>query len=122
MSPQDVYKRGDIAQRPWGEWEVLDVGERYVAKRIRISPGGFLSLQYHDYRDEHWVIVRGVATVRLGDKTVQGRENQHFHVPAGTVHRVGNGGDTVLEIIEVQTGAVLREDDIVRLEDVYKRT
>jgi mannose-6-phosphate isomerase-like protein (cupin superfamily) len=115
------YKRGQSDERPWGRWEVLDVGERHIVKRITVNPGHALSLQYHDHRHEHWVIVRGKAVVTLGKEKVNRGENEIVDIPAGTIHRVANEGSGILEFIEIQTGEVLSEDDITRLEDNYGR-
>jgi mannose-1-phosphate guanylyltransferase/mannose-6-phosphate isomerase len=108
--------------RPWGYYESIDAGDRFQVKRIVVSPGGMLSLQKHKHRAEHWVIVRGTAEVTLDDKTRSVHENESFYIPIGSVHRLANHGRIPLELIEVQTGSYLGEDDIVRLEDVYKRS
>jgi mannose-1-phosphate guanylyltransferase/mannose-6-phosphate isomerase len=108
--------------RPWGYYESIDAGDRFQVKRIVVSPGGMLSLQKHKHRAEHWVIVRGTAEVTLDDKTRSVHENESIFIPIGSVHRLANHGRIPLELIEVQTGSYLGEDDIVRLEDVYKRS
>lgn len=107
--------------RPWGYYESIDMGERFQVKRIVVIPGGMLSLQKHQHRAEHWVVVRGTAEVTIGkdEKTVH--ENESIYIPLGTVHRLSNRGKIPLELIEVQTGSYLGEDDIVRLDDIYKR-
>src|SRR4051812_8249783 len=115
------YKPGDKDTRPWGTWQVLDVGARHVVKRIMVEPGKILSLQLHHHRDEHWIIVKGIATVTVGASVVIKRENEAVFIPRGTAHRIGNDTDMPVEFIEVQTGDDLREDDIVRLEDAYGR-
>jgi mannose-1-phosphate guanylyltransferase / mannose-6-phosphate isomerase len=108
--------------RPWGYYESIDVGERFQVKRIVVIPGGILSLQKHRHRAEHWVVVRGTAEVTI-DETVRAvHENESVYIPIGSVHRLANKGKIPLELIEVQTGSYLGEDDIERLEDVYKRT
>jgi mannose-1-phosphate guanylyltransferase/mannose-6-phosphate isomerase len=107
--------------RPWGFYESLDEGERFKVKRIVVSPGASLSLQYHKQRAEHWVVVRGLAEVTCGDTLFRLTENQSTFVPEGTPHRLANPGTEPLEIIEVQSGDYLGEDDIVRLEDSYGR-
>ncbi|MBY0532860.1 MAG: mannose-1-phosphate guanylyltransferase/mannose-6-phosphate isomerase [Xanthobacteraceae bacterium] len=108
--------------RPWGNYQSLDRGERYQVKRIVVNPGGRLSLQKHAHRAEHWVVVRGTALVTIGDEKKTLKENESVYVPLGAVHRLENPGKTPVELIEVQSGNYLGEDDIVRLEDVYRRT
>ena len=108
--------------RPWGYYESIDVGERFQVKRIVVVPGGILSLQKHRHRSEHWVVVRGTAEVTIGEQVRAVHENESIYIPIGSVHRMANKGKIPLELIEVQTGSYLGEDDIERLEDVYKRT
>lgn len=108
--------------RPWGNYQSLDRGERYQVKRIVVNPGGRLSLQKHAHRAEHWVVVRGTAVVTIGDEKKTLQENESVYVPLGAVHRLENPGTTPVELIEVQSGNYLGEDDIVRLEDVYQRS
>ena len=108
--------------RPWGHYESVDGGERFQVKRIVVFPGGKLSLQKHHHRAEHWVVVRGTAEVTVGDQVKVVHENESIYIPIGSVHRLANPGRIGLELIEVQTGSYLGEDDIVRLEDVYRRT
>ncbi|KVU59664.1 LPS biosynthesis protein [Burkholderia ubonensis] len=107
--------------RPWGHYDSIDSGERFQVKRIVVKPGETLSLQMHHHRAEHWVVVRGTAEVTRGEDTFLLSENQSTFIPLGTVHRLGNPGKTPLEIIEVQSGTYLGEDDIVRFEDSYGR-
>jgi mannose-1-phosphate guanylyltransferase/mannose-6-phosphate isomerase len=107
--------------RPWGNYQSLDRGERYQVKRIVVNPGGRLSLQKHAHRAEHWVVVRGTALVTIGNEKKMLKENESVYVPLGAVHRLENPGTTPVEMIEVQSGNYLGEDDIVRLEDVYQR-
>ena len=107
--------------RPWGHYESVDGGERFQVKRIVVVPGGKLSLQKHHHRAEHWVVVRGTAEVTVGDQVRVVHENESIYIPIGSVHRLGNPGRIALELIEVQTGSYLGEDDIVRLDDVYNR-
>ena len=107
--------------RPWGYYESIDMGERFQVKRIVVSPGGVLSLQKHHHRAEHWVVVRGTAEVTVGERVRAVHENESIYIPIGEVHRLANRGRIPLELIEVQTGSYLGEDDIVRLEDIYKR-
>jgi mannose-1-phosphate guanylyltransferase/mannose-6-phosphate isomerase len=108
--------------RPWGYYESIDMGERFQVKRIVVIPGGILSLQKHYHRAEHWVVVRGTAEVTIGEQVRAVHENESVYIPIGSVHRMANKGKIPLELIEVQTGSYLGEDDIERLEDVYKRT
>jgi mannose-1-phosphate guanylyltransferase/mannose-6-phosphate isomerase len=108
--------------RPWGYYESVDAGERFQVKRIVVSPGGVLSLQKHRHRAEHWVVVRGTAEVTVGEKVRAVHENESVYIPIGSVHRLANKGKIPLELIEVQTGSYFGEDDIERLDDVYKRT
>ncbi len=107
--------------RPWGAYEGIDMGERHQVKRITVTPGASLSLQKHHHRAEHWIVVKGTAEVTCGEKVLTLTENQSTYIPLGEVHRLANPGCIPLEIIEVQSGSYLGEDDIVRLEDVYGR-
>jgi mannose-1-phosphate guanylyltransferase / mannose-6-phosphate isomerase len=108
--------------RPWGWYDSVDAGPRFQVKRIMVNPGATLSLQMHHHRAEHWIVVQGTAEVTCGDrKTILG-ENQSTYIPLGETHRLANPGKLPLEIIEVQSGAYLGEDDIVRFEDTYGRT
>lgn len=107
--------------RPWGYYDSVDAGNRFQVKRIVVYPGGILSLQKHLHRSEHWVIVRGAAEVTIGADERIIQENESVYIPVGSVHRLRNPGKIPLELIEVQTGSYLGEDDIVRLEDVYNR-
>ena len=115
---QDEHRR---VYRPWGSYEGIDRGDRFQVKRIVVKPGGRLSLQKHHHRAEHWVVVRGTARVTSGDNEFLVTENQSTYIPLGTVHRLENPGHIALELIEVQSGSYLGEDDIVRLEDQYGR-
>jgi len=108
--------------RPWGNYQSLDNGPRYQVKRIVVKKGGRLSLQYHHHRAEHWIVVRGTARVTIGDEVKILHENQSIYIPMGTSHRLENPGMIDLELIEVQTGSYLGEDDIVRIEDDYRRS
>jgi mannose-1-phosphate guanylyltransferase/mannose-6-phosphate isomerase len=107
--------------RPWGAYEGIDSGERFQVKRITVNPGASLSLQLHHQRAEHWVVVSGTAKVTCGDEVMMLSENQSTYIPLGVKHRLENPGQTPLEIIEVQSGNYLGEDDIVRFEDNYGR-
>ena len=107
--------------RPWGYYQSVDQGARYQVKRIVVKPGARLSLQKHFHRAEHWIVVRGTAEVTRNDEIHLVHENESIYLPIGTIHRMTNPGKIDLELIEVQTGSYLGEDDIVRLEDVYNR-
>jgi mannose-1-phosphate guanylyltransferase len=107
--------------RPWGMYDSIDQGDRYQVKRITVKPGAKLSVQMHHHRAEHWVIVSGSAKVTNGDKTFLLSENESTYIPIGVVHALENPGKVDLEIIEIQSGTYLGEDDIVRFEDVYGR-
>ena len=108
--------------RPWGWYDSIDAGARFQVKRILVAPGATLSLQMHHHRAEHWIVVSGTAEVTNGDKVVVLTENQSTYIPLGQTHRLANPGKIPLEIIEVQSGSYLGEDDIVRFEDTYGRT
>jgi mannose-1-phosphate guanylyltransferase len=107
--------------RPWGKYDSIDSGERYQAKRITVKPGAKLSVQMHHHRAEHWVVVSGTARVTNGGKTFLLSENESTYIPVGVVHALENPGKVELELIEVQSGSYLGEDDIVRFEDRYGR-
>lgn len=108
-------------RRPWGSWEVLDVGPGYKIKRITVEPHSRLSLQTHVHRAEHWLVVVGLATCTVGENRVQARAGTHIFVPRGSVHRLANDQAEALIIIEAQVGRYTGEDDIVRLQDDYGR-
>lgn len=112
------HRRG---YRPWGYYDSVDAGDRFQVKRIVVHPRAQLSLQRHMHRAEHWVVVRGTAEVTIGEAVSTVHENQSVFIPIGAVHRLANPGRIPLELIEVQTGSYLGEDDIIRLEDIYKR-
>jgi mannose-1-phosphate guanylyltransferase/mannose-6-phosphate isomerase len=107
--------------RPWGYYQGVDAGTRYQVKRIVVKPGATLSLQKHFHRAEHWVVVKGTAEVVVGEKTHTVHENESVYIPIGDLHRLANPGKIPLELIEVQVGSYLGEDDIVRITDVYGR-
>ncbi|MER2552673.1 MAG: mannose-1-phosphate guanylyltransferase/mannose-6-phosphate isomerase [Thauera sp.] len=107
--------------RPWGWYDSIDAGERFQVKRIVVNPGARLSLQMHHHRAEHWIVVKGTAEVTNGERTFLLAENESTYIPLGHTHRLSNPGKVPLEIIEVQSGSYLREDDIVRFEDTYGR-
>lgn len=108
--------------RPWGWYDSVDVGDRFQVKRIAVKPGACLSLQMHNHRAEHWIVVKGTAKVTNGEKVFILEENQSTYIPIGVRHRLENPGKTDLEMIEVQSGSYLGEDDIVRFEDTYGRS
>ena len=108
--------------RPWGAYDSIDHGDRFQVKRITVKPGGTLSLQMHHHRAEHWIVVSGTAEVTRGDEVLLLTENQSTYIPLGVTHRLRNPGKLPLELIEVQSGSYLGEDDIVRFEDTYGRT
>ena len=114
--------RGRMVPRPWGGFDSVDQGERFQVKRIVVNVGASLSLQMHHHRAEHWIVVRGTAQVTRGEETFLLSENQSTYIPLGVTHRLANPGKIPLEIIEVQSGAYLGEDDIVRFDDLYGRT
>jgi mannose-1-phosphate guanylyltransferase/mannose-6-phosphate isomerase len=111
-----------VVRRPWGSYDSLESGDRFQVKRIVVKPGAALSLQMHHHRAEHWIVVKGVAEVTCDDKVFLLAENQSTYLPLGSRHRLRNPGKVPVELIEVQSGAYLGEDDIVRFDDVYGRT
>ena len=126
VSKLDAQKREEKnlhrkVSRPWGWYDSVDEGERFKVKRIQVKPGASLSLQMHHHRAEHWIVVKGTAEITNGDQIILLTENQSTYIPQGQIHRLANPGKTPLEIIEVQSGSYLGEDDIVRFEDTYGR-
>jgi mannose-1-phosphate guanylyltransferase len=107
--------------RPWGSYDSIDNGERFQVKRITVKPGEKLSVQMHHHRAEHWIVVAGTAKVTNGDETLLLSENQSTYIPVGVIHALENPGKIPLELIEVQSGTYLGEDDIVRFSDRYGR-
>jgi mannose-1-phosphate guanylyltransferase/mannose-6-phosphate isomerase len=120
-SDREEYRFHSRVYRPWGDYEGIDLGTRYRVKRLRVKPGAKLSLQMHHHRAEHWIVVSGTARVTRGDDEFILSENESTYIPIGTQHRLENPGTIPLEIIEVQSGSYLGEDDIVRFEDIYNR-
>ncbi len=118
---RDEYLYHREVFRPWGSYEGVQHGERYQVKRIKVKPGERLSLQMHHHRSEHWIVVRGTAEVTRGEEVFTLTENESTYIPLGVTHRLANPGKLTLELIEVQVGAYLGEDDIVRFEDQYGR-
>ncbi len=110
-----------ISYRPWGSYEVLLKGERFKVKRVKVKPGKRLSLQLHHHRAEHWIVVKGTAKITIGERTFYLHENESAYVPKSTLHRIENVGKVPLEIIEIQTGEYVEEDDIIRFEDDWQR-
>ena len=108
--------------RPWGSYDSVDSGPRFQVKRIVVKPGAALSLQKHYHRAEHWIVVKGTARVTCNDKVFLLGENESTYIPLGSRHRLENPGRQPLELIEVQSGGYLGEDDIVRFDDVYGRS
>ena len=118
---REEYQKHRNVFRPWGAYECIDLGERYQVKRITVKPGAALSLQLHHHRAEHWVVVKGTAHVTRGEEVFLVSENESTFIPLGTKHRLENRGSIPLEMIEVQSGSYLGEDDIVRFDDMYGR-
>lgn len=108
--------------RPWGCYDAIDTGDRYQVNRIRVKPGGSLSLQLHHHRAEHWIVVKGTALVQRGEETMLLSENESTYIPVGVKHRLSNPGKIPLEIVEVQSGPYLEQDDVIRYEDSYGRS
>jgi mannose-1-phosphate guanylyltransferase/mannose-6-phosphate isomerase len=121
VAPQ-VTEEHIKVHRPWGSYQSVDNGDRHQVKRIIVKPGGRLSLQKHHHRAEHWIVVRGTARVTINDDVKTVHENESVYIPMGAVHRLENPGKIMLELIEVQTGSYLGEDDIIRIEDDYRRS
>ena len=117
--PEECFHRK--VHRPWGWYDVIDKSEFFKVKRIQVNPGASLSLQKHKFRAEHWVVIKGVAEITNGEQSLTLTENQSTYIPPGCIHRLSNGSNSPLEIIEVQSGSYVGEDDIERLEDVYGR-
>jgi len=121
VTEEDFKVAREADERPWGGYEVIEEGDGYKVKILRVKPGARLSLQRHARRGEHWVVVRGTADVVCGEQQLSLKEGEHIHIPPETNHRLGNSTSQPLALIEVQLGDYLGEDDIVRLEDDYKR-
>ena len=117
--PEDTLHRK--VHRPWGWYDSIDEGPRFKVKRIQVRPGASLSLQKHAYRAEHWVVIKGTAEITNGEQVLSLSENQSTFIPPGTMHRLSNPGNIPLEIIEIQSGSYVGEDDIERIEDIYGR-
>ena len=120
-SGRDESKMHRQVYRPWGSYEGIDAGSRFQVKRLSVKPGAQLSLQMHHHRAEHWIVVKGTARVTCGDQVFTLHENESTYIPIGEKHRLENPGNIPLEVIEIQSGSYLGEDDIIRYEDVYDR-
>ena len=120
LEPEQVNRHRTV-HRPWGDYRSIDAQERFQVKRIGVNPGGKLSLQMHHHRAEHWIVVRGTAKVTIDDRVFVLKENESTYIPIGAKHRLENPGRIRLELIEVQSGSYLGEDDIVRFDDIYGR-
>jgi mannose-1-phosphate guanylyltransferase / mannose-6-phosphate isomerase len=118
----EVTEAHTRVHRPWGSYQSVDNGDRHQVKRIIVKPGGRLSLQKHHHRSEHWIVVRGAARVTVDELVKTVHENESIYIPIGATHRLENPGKILLELIEVQTGSYLGEDDIIRIEDDYQRS
>ncbi|MFZ9036204.1 MAG: phosphomannose isomerase type II C-terminal cupin domain [Francisellaceae bacterium] len=121
MSTGYINEIGEIYTRPWGTYKTIDQGQGFQVKVIEVIPGGRLSLQKHFKRAEHWVVIKGVATITVDESIKDYAVNDHVYIPVESVHRLENKTDELIAIVEVQIGSYLGEDDIVRLEDVYNR-
>lgn len=112
-----TYVIGETDERPWGNWEVLSTGDGHVVKRIRVTPGKRLSLQRHRHRSEHWIVVAGQGVATVGEAEIPVTADSQIWIPVGAIHRIANTGTEPLVFVEVQTGALLIESDIERLQD-----
>lgn len=121
MSKKNNYQKGEADNRPWGRWEVMDAGSGFCVKKITVNPKQILSLQMHHFRNEHWIIVKGLAKVTNGEDLFELSAGKATFIPLKTKHRIANETNEVMIFIEVQTGDNLDENDIVRFEDSYGR-
>ncbi len=117
----DAFNLHRTVSRPWGTYTILEEGPRFKIKRIVVKAGASLSLQMHQHRSEHWIVVTGTAEIVNGDQTIRLEANESTYIPAGHKHRLANVTDVELALIEVQCGSYLGEDDIVRFDDIYGR-
>lgn len=115
------YDVGDCEERPWGSWRVVDAASTFITKRVEVRPGHRLSLQYHNHRSEHWVIVVGQGEATVGNERTRIGPGDYVVIPCGAVHRIQNTGEEPLIFVEVQFGELLDEGDITRLDDDYAR-
>ena len=118
---QSKYQAGQSDARPWGRWKVVEANPSFPLKTIEVDPGERLSLQYHNFRSEHWIVVAGQGVVTIGGDNLRVERGSHVYVPRETKHRIANDGDHKLIFVEVQFGDRLEESDIVRVEDDYAR-
>jgi mannose-6-phosphate isomerase len=118
---QEHYHAGQSDERPWGSWKVIEADPAFVVKVIEVKTGERLSLQYHNHRSEHWVVVTGSGKVTIGGDILQVERGTHIYVPRETKHRISNDGDQKMVLVEIQFGERLEEDDIVRVADDYAR-
>lgn len=116
-----TYSVGETGERPWGQWQVLDLQSHVVVKKLLVFPGGRISLQRHNHRTERWTVTEGVATVRLDDVVTRLKVGQSIMIPCGSLHRLSNEGEVPVSLIEIQIGDFLSEDDIERFKDDYGR-
>lgn len=116
-----LYKPNEVGERPWGTWKCIAVGDKYIAKLITVNPRASLSLQMHDFRDEHWIVIAGKPTITVGDVVKEYVFGQYVDIPVKTKHRLENLTSEPVSVLEVQMGDVLDENDITRLEDIYNR-
>ncbi|MDO5472893.1 MAG: phosphomannose isomerase type II C-terminal cupin domain [Akkermansia sp.] len=116
-----TYSVGETGERPWGQWQVLDLQSHVVVKKLLVLPGGRISLQRHNHRTERWTVTEGVATVRLDDVVTRLKVGQSIMIPCGSLHRLSNEGDVPVSLIEIQIGDFLSEEDIERFKDDYGR-
>ena len=117
----NAYEKWAKDTRPWGTWEIIETGENFCVKHICVNPKGVLSLQSHNHRREHWIMVAGNAIVTLGEEKFNKKAGEHVYIPAKMKHRIQNEEDVLLEFIEIQYGECLDENDIIRYEDIYGR-
>ncbi len=110
-----------ITEKPWGSFEILKSGKKFLVKKIFVKPGGVLSLQSHEHRSEHWIVAEGEAEVTIDKKVINLKENENIFIPKGAIHRMANRKDRDLVIIEMSDGNNLNENDIKRYEDIYER-
>ena len=110
-----------ITEKPWGSFEILKSGKKFLVKKIFVKPGGVLSLQSHEHRSEHWIVAEGEAEVTIDNKVINLKENENIFIPKGAIHRMANRKDRDLVIIEMWYGDKLDENDIKRYEDIYER-
>ena len=121
VEPTIRYQTGELGERPWGRWRVLEAGKGFCVKRIEVEPGHRLSLQYHHHRYEDWIVVAGTGLVQCDEELISVKSGDRVRIPLLARHRIANPGSDLLVIIEVQHGSLLDENDIVQVEDDYVR-